>query len=113
VIPVLVTEDKRGREALRRSWNLVRGLGWHVFGTIVVAGLLTGIVNSLLTAPFGDNWAVRSIAASIASVITMPFMALACVVLTRGLHHRLSGPSWTFTCQASREPFFRAAMTGA
>ena len=75
-IPALVIEDKRGREALRRSWNLVRGRGWPVFGTIVVATLINGIVNSLLTAPFGDNWAARSIGASIASVITMPYMAL-------------------------------------
>jgi len=75
-IPALVIEDKRGREALRRSWNLVRGRGWPVFGTIVVATLINGIVNSLLTAPFGDNWGARSIGASIASVITMPYMAL-------------------------------------
>ena len=75
-IPALVIEDRRGREALRRSWNLVRGRGWPVFGTIIVAGLLTGIVNSALTAPSGDNWAARSIAASIASVLTMPYMAL-------------------------------------
>jgi MFS family permease len=75
-IPALVIEGKRGREALRRSWNLVRGRGWPVFGTIIVATLLTSIVNSLLTAPFGDNWAARSIGASIASVITMPYMAL-------------------------------------
>ena len=75
-IPALVIEGKRGREALRRSWNLVRGRGWPVFGTIVVATLINGIVNSLLTAPFGDNWGARSIGASIASVITMPYMAL-------------------------------------
>ncbi len=75
-IPAMVIEDQRGRAALRRSWNLVRGRGWPVFGTIIVAGLISGIVNGLLTAPFGDNWAARSIAASIASVLTMPYMAL-------------------------------------
>jgi hypothetical protein len=87
-IPALVIEDQRGRAALRRSWNLVRGFGWPVFGTIVVAGLLTGIVNSLLTAPFGDNWAARSIAASIASVITMPYMALVGVFIYLNLRVR-------------------------
>ncbi len=75
-IPALVIEDKRGREALRRSWNLVRGYGWHVFGTIIVATLINGLFSSLLTAPFGDNYAARSIVAAIASVITMPFVAL-------------------------------------
>ena len=69
-------EDKRGREALRRSWDLVRGHGWHVFGTIIVAAILNGLVNSLLTAPFADNYAARSVVAAIASAITMPYMAL-------------------------------------
>lgn len=87
-IPALVIEDRRGRQALRRSWNLVRGRGWPVFGTIIVAGLLTGIVNSLLTAPFGDNWAARSIAASIASVLTMPYMALVGVYIYLDLRVR-------------------------
>jgi hypothetical protein len=87
-IPVLVIEGRRGREALRRSWGLVRGFGWPVFGTIIVAGLLTGIVNSVLTAPFGDNWAARSIAASLASVITMPYMALVGVFIYLNLRVR-------------------------
>jgi hypothetical protein len=75
-IPALVIEDVRGRAALRRSWNLVRGHGWHVFGTIVVAALLNGIVSSLLTAPFGDNWAARTVVGAIVAAITMPYMAL-------------------------------------
>jgi hypothetical protein len=87
-IPALVIEDKRGREALRRSWTLVRGFGWHVFGTIIVAAILNGLVSSLLTAPFGDNYAVRSITASIASVITMPYMALVGVFIYLDLRVR-------------------------
>ena len=75
-IPALVVEDTRGRAALRRSWTLVRGHGWHVFGTIIVAALLNGIVSSLLSAPFGDDWAVQSIVGAIVSAITMPYMAL-------------------------------------
>jgi hypothetical protein len=87
-IPALVIEDARGRQALRRSWNLVRGYGWPVFGTIIVAILLTSIVNSLLTSPFGDNWAARSIGASIASILTMPYMALIGVFLYLDLRVR-------------------------
>jgi len=87
-IPALVIEEKRGREALRRSWNLVHGHGWHVFGTIVVAGLLNGIVSSLLTAPFGDDWAVRSIVGAIAAAITMPYMALVGVFIYLDLRVR-------------------------
>ena len=47
-----------------------------MFGTIIVAAILNGLVNSLLTAPFADNYAARSIVAAIASAITMPYMAL-------------------------------------
>jgi hypothetical protein len=87
-IQALVIEDKRGREALRRSWNLVRGFGWHVFATLIVAALLTGLVNSVLTAPFGDNYAAQSIVSSIASVITMPYMALVGVFIYLDLRVR-------------------------
>ena len=87
-IPALVIEDKRGREALRRSWDLVRGHGWHVFGTIIVAALLNGLVNGLLTAPFADNYAARSIVAAIASAITMPYMALVGVFIYLDLRVR-------------------------
>jgi hypothetical protein len=41
-----------------------------VFGTIIVAALLTGLVSGVLTAPFGDNHAARGIVAAIASAIT-------------------------------------------
>ena len=88
VIPVLVIEDRRGREALRRSWDLVRGFGWPVFWTIVVAALLTGLVNAVLTAPFGDSWALRSLAASVASVLTMPYTALVGVLIYLDLRVR-------------------------
>jgi hypothetical protein len=87
-VQTLVVEDKRGREALKRSWNLVRGFGWKVFGTIIVAAILTGLVGSLLTAPFGDNWAARSFAASIASVITMPYSALVGILIYLDLRVR-------------------------
>jgi hypothetical protein len=87
-IPALVIEGTRGRQALRRSWNLVRGRGWPVFGTIIVATILTSLVNSLLTSPFGDNWAARSIGASIASILTMPYMALVGVFIYLDLRVR-------------------------
>lgn len=87
-IQSLVIEDKRGREALRRSWNLARGFGWQVFGTIIVAGLLTGLVNGVVTAPFGDNYAGRAIASAIANVLTMPYMALVGVFIYLDLRVR-------------------------
>ncbi|MGH2659183.1 MAG: glycerophosphoryl diester phosphodiesterase membrane domain-containing protein [Actinomycetota bacterium] len=75
-IPAVVVEGKRGRAALSRSWRLVRGRAWPVFGAIVVTGILTGFVSSVLTAPAGEGWFAQGLLASLASVITTPFTAL-------------------------------------
>lgn len=40
-----------------------------MFGTIIVAAMLTGLVSGVLTAPFGDNYAARGIVVAIASAI--------------------------------------------
>jgi len=63
-----------------------------VFGTIIVAALLTGLVSSVLTAPFGDNYAAVSIVAAIASPITMPAWPGGCVHLPRP-----ASPKWNAT----------------
>lgn len=46
---IVVVEQHRGVAALRRSWELVRGLGWKVFGnflliSLVAGGIIFGIV---------------------------------------------------------------------
>ena len=87
-LPALVIQDKRGTGALSRSWNLVAGFGWKVFGTIVVAGLITGLVSSLLTAPFGDSTVLRIVGQSIASVVTMPYTALVGILIYLDLRVR-------------------------
>lgn len=54
----LVVEGRRGTQAMGRSWALVGGHWWHAFGTLVVAGLLSGIVNAVITTPFNSrSWA--------------------------------------------------------
>lgn len=87
-IPALVIEDKRGRAALSRSWNLVAGFGWPVFGAFIVASLLTGLVSGALTAPFSDNLAARAIAQSVAAVVTMPYTALVGILIYLDLRVR-------------------------
>lgn len=80
-MPALVVEDRRGSSALSRSWDLVRGRSWPVFGTIVVVALLVGAVNGILAAPFVGNWFARAIAATVASVVTLPYSVLVGVLL--------------------------------
>ncbi len=50
--PVVVIEDKGGWQALVRSWQLVKGRGLRVFGSLLVLNLpamLVGAANQLLT----------------------------------------------------------------
>jgi hypothetical protein len=75
-IPALVVEGRRGTEALGRSWDLVRGQSWSVFGCFLVAFLLAGILNSALTAIGGDSWFAVGVLAAIAACITTPFTGL-------------------------------------
>lgn len=87
-IPALVIEDRRGREALKRSWNLVSGHFWHAVGVILVAAIIASLVSSLISAIGGDNWVVRWIFAAIAQIITAPFTALVGVLLYLDLRAR-------------------------
>ena len=88
-IEALVVEGRRGTEAMGRSWGLVGGHWWHVFGTVVVGGLLTGIVNAVITSPFGaTGWFVQAVAAAVATVVTLPYSALVGVLLYLDLRAR-------------------------
>jgi hypothetical protein len=88
-IEALVVEGRRGTQAMGRSWELVGGHWWHAFGTLLVAGLLTGVVNSLITLPFGDtSWFVQGLVAAVATVVTLPYGVLVGVLLYLDLRAR-------------------------
>jgi hypothetical protein len=88
-IEALVVEGRRGTEAMGRSWGLVGGHWWHAFFTLLVAVLLTGIVNALITAPFGAaNWFAQGVAAAVATVVTLPYGVLVGVLLYLDLRAR-------------------------
>src|SRR5512132_1623189 len=88
-IEALVVEGRRGTEAMGRSWGLVGGHWWHAFGALVVAGLLTGLVNAVITAPFGSTgWFVQGVVAAVATVITLPYGVLVGVLLYLDLRAR-------------------------
>lgn len=90
-MPAVVIEDRRGREALRRSWNLVKGYSWPVFGAIIVSGLLTGLFGTLLAAVFPDNLAGEAIAQTIATTLATPYSVLVGILIYLSLRVRKEG----------------------
>jgi hypothetical protein len=86
---VLVVEGRKGSKALRRSWRLVRRSFWKVFGTVLLAALLSGVVESILSVPgtiafavIGPaGWPFHAIGLSLAAIVTTPFTTLITVLL--------------------------------
>ena len=86
-VPVLLTENVRGRKALGRARALVRGRWWKVFVIVLLGTLLTSIVSAGLSglgnvviASGHDVNTVSGFVASfvtttIASTLTIPFTA--------------------------------------
>jgi hypothetical protein len=87
-VPALVIENRRGTDAMRRSWNLVSGNFWHALGTILVAAIIAGVVSGIIGAIGGSNWFVRWIFTAVAQIITVPFTALVGVLLYLDLRAR-------------------------
>ena len=88
-IQALVVEGKRGTEAMRRSWDLAGGHWWHTAFTLLLAALLTAVVNAVITVPFSAGaWFLQGIAAAIATTMTLPYGALVGVLLYLALRAR-------------------------
>jgi hypothetical protein len=51
--PALVLEEAPVGAALRRSWGLVRGSSWRVFGILLLTLIITMLTVFVVTAPFG------------------------------------------------------------
>ncbi|HEX6263602.1 MAG TPA: glycerophosphoryl diester phosphodiesterase membrane domain-containing protein [Actinomycetota bacterium] len=90
-IPAVVVERATGGRALSRSWELVRGRSWPVFGAMLVVLLVTGILTGIVTRPVGDHWFAQGLAASIASVLTAPYVVTVVVLLYLDLRVRKEG----------------------
>jgi hypothetical protein len=86
--PALIVENRRGTEAMSRSWNLVRGNFWHALVVILVAAIITGVIGGILGAIGGDNWFLAWIFTAIAQIVTAPFTALVTVLLYLDLRAR-------------------------
>ena len=88
-IEALVVEGRQGHPGDGAVLELVGGHWWHAFGTLLVAWVLIGVVNALITAPFGDTgWFVQGLVAAVATVVTLPYGVLVGVLLYLDLRAR-------------------------
>ena len=87
-IPAVVIENRRGTDAMKRSWNLAKENFWHVLGVIIVAAIITGVVSSILNSLGGSSWFGSWIFSAIAQILTAPFSALVSVLLYLDLRAR-------------------------
>ena len=79
VIPVVVIEGRRAGEAFSRSWEVVRGNWWSVFGLIIVTFLLVAIVSIVVRLIFSPlpNFIEVWFGSLLADSLTVPFAAAA------------------------------------
>lgn len=93
VVPAIVLEGRSAGEAFSRSWELVKGRSWSVFGLILVtfliliaASAIVGVLVAVVLAPLPDflgDW----LGSAVVSSLVAPFVAL-CWTLA---YYRLAG----------------------
>ncbi len=82
VAPSIVAENRGPFEAFGRSRELVRGNGWNVFFTIVLAFLIVIVVSfalALVGSAFGDVG--RVVLGTIGNILVIPVVALVASIL--------------------------------
>ena len=95
----LIAEGDGPIESLRRSFRLVKGAWWRVFGMLVVASILVAVITGVVTTPiqlavtFGSGFAdapnanmgaflaVNTLISGLATALTLPFTAAVVVAL--------------------------------
>lgn len=82
--PAIVVERIGPLAAFGRSWRLVRGAAWSVFGTLLVVLLIViaiGVVLGAIATPIGDGEAATVVASIVSAAITAPIFSIAVSVL--------------------------------
>jgi hypothetical protein len=93
--PAIVVEGIGPIDAFKRSWQLVRGDAWPVFGVLLVVLLIViviGVVLGAIATPIGDGEAATWIASIVSATITAPIFAIAVTVLYYELAGGVVGP---------------------
>ena len=101
-MPVVLLEDRRGWQALKRSRWLVRGRWWPTFGTYLLAVILVSIVEAVLGGVLvalvlrnnptsGYAILVNAVAAIVSALLVTPFTASVIAVIYFDLRVRKEG----------------------
>lgn len=89
IVPVIVIERSGALASFGRSHQLVRGHGWHVFGTLVLVFLILIVVDILLGLVFSalpTLWRT-GLSTVVSGTVIAPFLALVVTLI----YYRLSG----------------------
>jgi len=87
-VPVIVVERAGPLDALGRSWELIRGHGWTVFGCFLLLGVPEAIASRVLRAAFfwlPPEW-MHLLATGVVSITFLPAYA----VLSALIYYRLT-----------------------
>jgi hypothetical protein len=84
----LVVENRRGTEAIGRSWELTKGHFWHVLGAFLLALIIAAAVSGIIGSIGGRSWLLEAIFTSIGQILSQPFVALVAIVIYLDLRVR-------------------------
>jgi hypothetical protein len=94
IIPVIVIERSGALNSFGRSRQLVRGHGWHVFGTLVLVFIILIVVNIILGIIFSALPLVwrNGLSTVVSGTLISPYIALVVTLI----YYRLAGvgSSW-------------------
>jgi hypothetical protein len=102
IVPVIVIEGSAALASFGRSRELVRGHGWHVFGTLVLVFLILLVVDLVLGLIFSAlPVLLRSgLSTVISGTLIAPFLALVVTLI----YYRLSGADTAAPGPAAGDP---------
>jgi hypothetical protein len=103
--PAIVVEGAGPIDAFGRSWRLVRGEAWSVFGVLLLVFLIVVVIGFVLGAvatPIGNGALI--VASIISAAITAPVYALAVSVLFFDLGGGAGAPAETAAAAAAPPP---------
>ena len=103
IIPVIVIERSGALESFGRSQQLVRGRGWHVFGTLVLVFVIQLLVSLALGEVFfALPYAYRDgLGTVISGTLIAPYLALVVTLI----YYRLRGGGDPGTQSSNDSPF--------